>query len=35
MTPKVVFPEVQNVSKDAERDFVKVFQESDDDCEVI
>jgi hypothetical protein len=35
MTPKLVWPEVTNVSQDAERDFVKVYEETDETCELV
>lgn len=35
MTPKLVWPEVTNVSQDAERDFRLIYEENDETEELI
>lgn len=35
MTPKVYIPEVVNVNHDNEMDFIKVYQDSEEECEVL
>lgn len=35
MTPRVIIPEVSNVNKDNESDFMKIFQDSEEECEYV